>query len=55
MINGKKIVFDEDAQELQKRFTDELTTRCKFFITYGTHVLLKNIFFAALRFERNDA
>lgn len=27
MINGKKFVFDEQSQSIQKNFTDELTAR----------------------------
>ncbi len=34
MINGKRFKFDEKAQKLQKQFTDELTARCKIWITY---------------------
>ncbi len=52
MINGKRFKFDEKAQQLQKQFTDELTARCKIWITYMKFAVF---FVIALRFERFDA
>ena len=45
MINGKKFLFNDDAQNYQKKFTDELTARCKFFQTLQQiflHIYISN-------------
>jgi hypothetical protein len=39
MINGKRFIFDEGAQQIQKQFTDELTARGKFLMTYRIYAV----------------